>query len=170
MIFRIGFLIIFTQLFTNYSIARSTTEKIRLMKKNASAQCSFEIDYLLQTQDGYSTPDKAPEKVVFLDKANPIPSGPSDFAIYSLSWHDEDYSFYYYMNSQVGEIRIKDKRMGISAETDLDLSDMEKKEFRIGEARLVVKEDVIVTHPVTNEQVPGEKHTYLKGVCRKKLN
>ena len=71
------------------------------------------------------------------------------------------------MNSQIGEIRIANKKKGISAESSLDLSDMAKEEVYLGKARLIQKEDLLVTSPLDlSLKVPGERFTYLNASCQ----
>ncbi|MCB9024842.1 MAG: hypothetical protein H6625_00865 [Bdellovibrionaceae bacterium] len=138
-----------------------------LMKKNKDSTCTFEVSYLLQTKEGYSTTDEEPDGKVFVDEETPIPSSSLDSATYSLAWENEDYSFRYYMNSQGGEMSITSKHNGITASSDLDLSDMEKPEKKIGEVRLSLKEEVYVTHPLTGDDELGEKFTDLVAYCNK---
>lgn len=150
---------------TQNTYARDNAETIRLMKLNTKIQCSFYIDYTLQTKDGLGTPDKAPDIKYFFKALRPQPSSHSDFATYSLHWENRDYSFYYFMNSQVGEIRISSKAKRIEVHSDLDLSDMAKEELKVGQVRLIQTKNTKVTHPVTGDEVDGEMTTYLAASC-----
>lgn len=147
--------------------ARSYDETVRLMKLNATAKCSLYIDTDLQTKEGERTRDPLPPRQYLFKDLSPSPSSSSDFAIYTLDWADESYAFYYYMNSQAGEIRIFERAHSLVSETDLDLSDMEKSEGKIGAIKLVQKQDVMVTDYETGKPVPGEKFTTLQGTCWK---
>lgn len=143
-------------------------ETVAALKENKNVKCSFAISYLLQTKEGHSTPDKEPAKKVLIDNAKTKASSSSDFATYSLEWENSDFSFYYFMNSQIGEIRIEDKNSGYSSEVSLDIYDMIKDRPYIGSATLQKVEDLLVTSPFDNtKKVPGEMYTYLEGTCHK---
>jgi hypothetical protein len=143
-------------------------ETKRLMKLNEGVTCSFQKEFLLQTKDGLGTTDPEPATIQLFRDLKPEASSPSDFATYSLSWENSEYSFYYFMNSQIGEIRIVSKVDRLEANSDLDISDMAKSELKLGEVRLVQSQDVTVTHPFYGKQVPGELVSTLSGSCRKK--
>lgn len=148
--------------FSLSAAADSLDELITIMKKNKKVRCDFLQDTLVQTKSGelvaYNETD------IFSERA-PEASSSLDFATYSLAYEGAKHSFYYYMNSQVGEIRIKDKTTGFSAESNLDISDLDKKQTHVGEARLIQRKDIDVIHPQTEEKVAGESITTLSGSC-----
>jgi hypothetical protein len=147
---------------------RTHEQTVKLMKLGKYVRCSMTQDFLLQTKEGLSTPDNDDySQKVLLASVAPEPSSSEDFATHLLFWENEDFSFYFYMNSQVGEIRISDKKKRLEAETDLDLSDFAKQEVFIGKARLIQRDDLLVTSPEDpNKKVPGERFTYLNASCQ----
>lgn len=147
---------------------RTIQETIQILRTNKDLRCSFYQEFLLQTKDGLISHDTVPKPIYILHSVAPKASSESDYATWSLRYSDKSFDFYYYMNSQIGEIRIVDKRVGFSAASDLDFSDLDKDEATLGRAKLIRTENVQVTHPKTYEKVVGNKITYLIGHCHKR--
>ncbi len=145
-----------------------------LLAKLKKVKCSLTISYVVQTKEGYSTPDEDNDEyneVVLIDNAPVEASSPSKFASYSLSWENNDYKFYFFQNSQTGAIRLYDKSRSIEVESSLDIYDLDKEWPYLGSTQITRREDIMVTSPINDsEKIPGEKITYLKGTCHRLSN
>lgn len=137
-----------------------------LIQRNKHVHCEFTKHYLLQTVRGTSTSDLKPKRVVFFEGM-----APKGDAIYSLSWENDDVSFYYYMNSQTGAIHIRDKYSGDEAVSHLDISDLEKEGIWGNSARVAVGEvgfshvEIIPVKNMFGHIVPGERHIDFSAIC-----
>jgi hypothetical protein len=149
--------------------ARTLEEMKRVVKLGHHVRCSMSQRVELETSDGLTSPDSERKSKIIFKNLEAVASSDSDFATYNLSWgKDKDnFKFHFYMNSQVGEIRISDKKNGISATSNLDLSDFGKQEVYIGKTRLIRSEAAMVTSPIApGNQVPGVRTTSLIASCQ----
>jgi hypothetical protein len=142
--------------------ARSADETVSLLKKNRIVECNLEERSSVETGDGRAI-TRSINKI--LTRAKPEPSSQSDFATYSLEFENENYKFYYFMNSQIGGIRIANKRTGFSSESDLDIADLDKSERLLGRVMLNQNEHIKVRDPVDGRMIEGSADTNLEGTC-----
>lgn len=141
---------------------RSIEEEIQLMKRNQKVKCELIETSIFEGERGSDIPTK--HKVIFKG-LKPSRSSDSEYATYALQADQGDYNFYYYMNSQVGEIRVKNKKLGIAAESSLDLSDMDKLERNVGAASLRHEKVARMKDSQTGREVEGRLITVATGTC-----
>ncbi len=142
----------------------------RRMALNANVECSLVESSYTDTEDEEIS---STDEYIF-ENLKPQASSTSDFAIWSLFWENQDYKFYYFMNSQVGEIRILDKKTQQKVETDLDIFDMDKENpisgqaarlVKLGEVRSISSSQVKAKSPKTGDLVEATKTKTLHGFC-----
>lgn len=149
--------------------SRSNSEDT--FERNENVRCGLSQEVRVSKEGGgRATPvdhvyPKSGRMMLFSD-VQPMRNADSDIESYSFDFEERGVAFYYYMNTKHGFMMIRDKRMGATADSILDIADLEKRQDSTGVGSLELETDKAITVVDSNgREGKGNINIALRGHC-----